>query len=331
MRLLVLGGTHFVGRAVVAAALDRGDTVTVVTRGKTGRPAPAAEAIHADRTSAGALSAALAGRAWEAVIDTWSGAPRVVRDSARLLAGRAGHYGYVSSRSVYSWPTPVGSDETATVVKADPSSGDDTDYAEAKRGGEIAVAEAFGERALLARAGLILGPYEDVGRLPWWLRRLQRGGRVLAPGPPDRPLQLLDVRDLAAWMLACAQKGLGGVFNVVSRSGHATMGSLLAAAKRESGPDAELVWASPEAISAAGIEAWTELPIWLPPTGEAAGLHDCNVERAHAAGLACRPATDTVADTWRWLCAEGGSHVPRGRPPVGLDPEKERRFLATLT
>jgi len=109
------------------------------------------------------------------------------------------------------------------------------------------------------------------------------------------------------------------------------MGSLLAAAKRESGPDAELVWASPEAISAAGIEAWTELPIWLPPTGEAAGLHDCNVERAHAAGLACRPATDTVADTWRWLCAEGGSHVPRGRPPVGLDPEKERRFLATRT
>ncbi len=328
----MLGGTHFVGRAVVEAALERGDAVTVVTRGLTGRPAPAAEAIHADRTATGALTAALGSRSWDAVIDTWSGAPRVVRESARLLAGRAGHYGYVSSRSVYRWPIPVGSDEAVPVVDADPGSGDDTDYPAAKRGGEIAVRETFGGQALYARAGLILGPYELVGRLPWWLRRLERGGRVLAPGPPDRPLQLIDVRDLASWMLACAQKGLTGVFNVVSRSGHATMGSLLAAVKRESGPHAELVWAAPETISAAGIEAWTELPIWLPPDGEAAGLHDCNVERAHVAGLRCRPAAETVADTWRWLCVEGDPQAPAlpGRLPVGLDPAKEERLLATI-
>lgn len=329
VRLLVLGGTHFVGRAVVAEALARGDEVTAVTRGVSGNPGAAAEAIRADRTAGGALAAALGDRSWDAVIDTWSGAPRVVADSARLLAGRAGHYGYVSSRSVYRWPIPVGLDETAPVVDGDPASDDAADYAAAKRGAEIAVGAAFGDRALLARAGLVLGPYEDVGRLPWWLRRLERGGRVLAPGPPDRPLQLIDARDLAVWMLACADQGRGGAFNAVSQPGHATMASLLTDARRVTGSDAKLVWASPEVISAAGIEAWTELPIWLPPTGEAAGLHAGDVSRAYAAGLRCRPVAQTVADTWRWLQTEGDPQ-PRSRPAPGLDPVKEQRVLATL-
>ena len=327
MRLLVLGGTHHVGRAVVEMALARGDDVTTLTRGVSGLSATGALALHGDRTDPAALRAALGDAEWDAVIDTWSGAPAVVSDSATLLTDRAGHYGYVSSRSVYRWPIPAGLDESAPVVDGDPADTGQEDYAAAKRGGELAALAAFGNRALLARAGLILGPYEIVGRMPWWLGRIERGGDVLAPGPPDRPLQFIDCRDLAAWMLSAADRGLGGVFNTVSQPGHATMASLLDAAISVTGSSARLVWASPEVIEAAGIEAWTELPIWLPPTGEGVGLHDGNVAAAYAAGLACRPAAETVAATWRWIQAEG---YPPARPGTGLDPERERQVLDSL-
>ncbi len=230
MRLLVLGGTHHVGRAVVEMALARGDDVTTLTRGVSGLSAAGALALHGDRTDPAALRAALGDAEWDAVIDTWSGAPAVVSDSATLLTDRAGHYGYVSSRSVYRWPIPAGLDESAPVVDGDPADTGQEDYAAAKRGGELAALAAFGNRALLARAGLILGPYEIVGRMPWWLGRIERGGDVLAPGPPDRPLQFIDCRDLAAWMLSAADRGLGGAFNTVSQPGHATMASLLDAA-----------------------------------------------------------------------------------------------------
>jgi nucleoside-diphosphate-sugar epimerase len=324
----MLGGTHHVGRAVVETALARGDDVTTLNRGMTGRQQPGVRALHADRTDRAALSAALGDGTWDAVIDTWSGPPRAVADAAALLADRAGHYGYVSSRSVYRWPFPVGGDESAPVVDGDPASADGEDYAAAKRGGELAAAAAFGDRALLARAGLILGPYEIVGRMPWWLRRLEQGGEVLAPGPPDRPLQYIDCRDLAAWMLAAAEQGVGGAFNAVSRPGHATMASLLESARDVAGSRASLVWVPPEVIEAAGIALWTELPIWLPPDGEYAGMHDGDVSAAYAAGLTCRPVEQTVADTWRWLQDEG--YPPPGRIAHGLSPDKEQAVLAGL-
>jgi 2'-hydroxyisoflavone reductase len=335
MKLLVLGGTHHVGRAVVETALARGDTVTTINRGISGHPTPGARAVHADRTDAAALAAALdsaplGGESWDAVIDTWSGAPRVVAGAAALLAGRAGHYGYVSSESVYRSFSVPGADESAPVVDADPDSDDGSDYQAAKRGGELAAVAVFGDRALLARAGLILGPYESVGRMPWWLRRLERGGDVLAPGPPDMPLQYIDCRDLAAWMLAAAERGLGGAFNTVSRRGHATMASLLGAARAVTGSRATLVWVSPEVIEAAGIQPWTELPVWVPPDGEDAGVHDSDVSAAYEAGLTCRPVRQTVADTWRWLQDEGDPPVSPGRTAHGLSPETERRVLAGL-
>src|SRR5215469_11216912 len=305
MRLLVLGGTHHVGRAVVEEALARGDEVTTLTRGVSGPSAPGAIALHADRTDLAALTAALGDSTWDAAIDTWSQAPNVVLESARLLAGRAGHYGYVSSRSVYSWPMAVGLDESGPVVDADPASESGEDYAAAKRGGELAAIEGFGDKTVLARAGLILGPYENIGRLPWWLRRIERGGDVLAPGPADMKIQYIDVRDLARWMLHAADERLPGPFNMVSRSGHATMGSLLEAMVEVTGSSARLVWTPPEVIEAAGIEPWTELPVWLPPDGEAAGLHQANVNAAYAAGLKCRPVRETAADTWDWLQKEG--------------------------
>jgi 2'-hydroxyisoflavone reductase len=330
MRLLVLGGTHHVGRAVVETALARGDRVTTLNRGVSGPPAAGAQPLHADRTDPAALAAALGDGSWDAVIDTWSGAPAGVGHAAALLAGRAGHYGYVSSRSVYQWPIPDGIDESAPVVAGDPADTSSADYAAAKRGCELAVSAAFGDRALLARAGLILGPYEMVGRMPWWLRRLERGGDVLAPGPRDRPLQYIDCRDLAAWLLSAADRGLGGTFNTVSQPGHATMASLLEAARDVTGQRANLVWVPPEVIEAAGIEPWTELPVWVPPTGEYAGLHNGDVSAAYAAGLRCRPVAQTVADTWRWLQAEGYPPERPGRPANGLDPERERQVLAGL-
>ena len=330
MRLLVLGGTHHVGRAVVETALDRGDVVTTLNRGLTGRQPPGARALHADRTDPAALAGALGGESWDAVIDTWSGAPRVVADAAALLAGRAGHYGYVSSESVYRSFSVPGADESAPVVDANPASNDGGDYQAAKRGGELAARAAFGDRALLARVGLILGPYEIVGRMPWWLRRLERGGEVLAPGPPDQPLQYIDCRDLAAWMLSAADRGLGGTFNTVSRRGHATMASLLEAAREVTGSRATLVWVSPEVIEAAGIEPWIELPVWVPPSGEYVGIHDSDVSAAYAAGLTCRPVSQTVADTWRWLQDEGDPASRPGLPVHGLSPDTERRVLAGL-
>jgi len=325
MELLVLGGTHFVGRAVVEDALARGWSVTTLNRG--GSPAPAgAEALLGDRTRAGGL-AALAGRRWDAVVDTWSSAPRVVRESAEALAGRAGTYLYVSSMSVYAWPPAVGADEDAPTVDAQPGA-QATDYAADKRGAELAVQAAFGKDSILARAGLILGPHEDVGRLPWWLLRMHRGGRVLAPGDPAAPLQLIDARDLASWLLDAWRDGHSGAFNVVGRSGEATMGSVLEACREATGARAQLVWVPAERVLAAGLEPWIELPLWLASEGDAIGLMHADVERAHAAGLKPRPVGETVADTWRWL--EGRDLQPAQRPDrprVGLSPERERLVL----
>ncbi len=324
MRVLVLGGSRFVGRAVVECA--RGATVDVVNRGLTGHQVGGATHLRADRTDPAELAAAVADRSWDAVIDTWSGAPVHATTAAQLLGPRTGHYGYVSSRSVYARPVAPGLDETAPVVAGDADDIGEADYARAKRGAELGVVAARPD-ALLARAGLIVGPWEDVGRLPWWLERIERGGRVLAPGPPQRPLQLIDARDLAAWMLDAAERRIGGAFNVVSRVGHSTIGELLETAIEVTGADAELVWFTPEEIAAAGLSPWTELPIWVPPDGPYAFLHDGDTEAAHRAGLRCRPIADTVHDTWAWLTTTSSEAPLHDHPPLGLDPEREAEVL----
>ena len=329
MDVLVLGGTHHVGRSVVEAALARGCSVTTLTRGLSGPPAAGARALHADRMDPASVHAALGSRSWDTAIDTWSGAPLAVREATEILKDRVGHYSYVSSRSVYRWPIPLSLDESGPVVEANPDSAESDDYAVAKRGGEIAAREAFGDNALLARAGLILGPYERVGRLPWWLRRLERGGRVLCPGPRSRPLQYIDGRDLANWLLLAAEKGLGGAYNTVSQPGHTTIGELLETARLVTGSQADLVWVAPSVIENATIASWSELPIWLPPEGEAAGLHAADVTAAHAHGLRCRPVAETIRDTWQWLQAEGDP-VALYDGSVGLPPEREQAILATL-
>jgi nucleoside-diphosphate-sugar epimerase len=329
MRILVLGGTHHVGRAVVEAAVAKGDQVTTLNRGRSSTKSPAGvDTRHADRRDADATREALGDDTWDLVVDTWSEEPRVVRDSARLLSGRVPHYAYVSSRSAYQWPFPSGADESAPLVEADPDSDESEDYAAAKRGAELALEREFDGTVVHARAGLILGPYEIVGRLPWWLQRITRGGRVPAPGPIDRPLQYVDARDLAEWLVRAPELGLSGAYNTVSEPGHATIGQLLDACNEVTGHQAELVWVPPERIEAAGISGWTELPIWTPPTGELARLHDCNVSRAQVAGLHCRPVGETVFDTWAWLQAEGAPPAANGRAgALGISAEQERQLL----
>jgi 2'-hydroxyisoflavone reductase len=329
--LLVLGGSGFVGPAVVREGLARGLRVTTFHRSAGGYTHPDIQTIRGDRLDPASL-APLRERHWDLVVDTWSDAPRAVRDSARALSDRAGRYVYISSESVYRAPPPRGADESSPTVDGDPDA-EATAYPEDKRGGEVAVEQAFGDRALLARSGLILGPYEDVGRLPWWLGRMARGGEILCPGPPELPLQYVDARDLAGFAIDAAIAGHSGPFNVVSRRGHATMGTLLESCRSVAGaPDATLTWVAPEAIAAAGIEAWTELPIWIPGDHEFAGMHDSDVERAHAAGLRCRPVADTVSDTWEWLSGLPGAPPLRaGAVPAGLAPDREREVLAHLS
>ncbi|MEV6778655.1 SDR family oxidoreductase [Streptomyces syringium] len=325
MRLLILGGTEFVGRAVTDEALARGWQVTVFHRGRH-EPAPGVVELLGDRNEVGGLAALEHGE-WDVVVDTWTNAPSVVRDAARALAGRVKRYVYVSTGSVYSYPCAPGHDEDAPLVDGSPDAGE-VDYPQAKRGGELAATEVFGDRALLVRAGLILGPRENIGRLPWWLLRIARGGPVLAPGPRDLALQYIDARDLARWSLDAVERELGGPYNLISPPGHTTMGGLLEACVRVTGSDAELRWTDPEPILAAGVEPWMDLPIWVPPGEGYDTMHQGDVSKALAAGLRCRPVEETVADTWAWLRELDGPPPRRtDRPPLGLAPEVEAELL----
>jgi 2'-hydroxyisoflavone reductase len=319
MRVLVLGGTVFLGRHVVAAALARGDRVSVFTRGV--HPVPdGVEALHGDR--AGDLSALARGE-WEAAIDTSGYEARHVARAAELLAERVGHYVFVSSCNVYpAWPAePV--DEDSPVWEA----GDD--YGPQKAASERALEAALPGRVASVRAGLICGPNDNVFRLPWWIRRIAAGGRVPAPGDPGRPVQLVDARDLAGWMLSLAERRVAGAFNGTAPPGVQTMGQVLEGAVAATGSDAELVWLADERLRAAGVQPWTELPLWMP-ADEFPGTWQVGTARADAAGLRCRPVAETVADVWAWLREGGEAELDDWRAehrPPPMPPARERELL----
>lgn len=325
MRLLVLGGTRFVGRAIVQDALARGWDVTTVHRGLTGAPPPGAISLVTDRAVPGGLGRALGDDAWDLVVDTWDGAPRVATEAARVLRGRATRYGYVSSISVYVWGGHV--DESSPVVAGDPLAVTG-EYPALKRGAEMGVLEAHPD-ALLARAGLILGPHEDIGRLPWWLQRISRGGRVVAPGRPNRPLQYVDARDLASFLLSSLSAGLSGPVDVASRSGHATTDELLAACVKATGSDGELVWVNEADLQAHGAEPFTQIPCWVPEGGEFAGFFEGDTSRAADSGLVCRPVTETVTDTWLWIQRDGMPAQRPDRDAHGLPAALEQQILSS--
>jgi 2'-hydroxyisoflavone reductase len=336
MRILVLGGTRFVGRAVVDQAVSRGHDVTTFTRGRHGEPRPGAEALHGDRTRAPDLRA-LAGRDWDAVIDTSVIAPAHVAASAAVLAGRVGHYTYVSTLSVYSGrPREPVTEDSATYDCAPDARGDveSLGYGPLKSGSERAVTAAFPGRHLIVRPGLIAGPHDDVGRLPWWLARLARGGRVLAPGDPGRPVRLTDARDLAAWMLDSGRRGITGSVNVPGPKG-GTFGQLMDACLAATRASPELVWTPDDVLLSAGVRPYTELPMWTPDIPELAGTWEASGERARLAGLRYRPLADTVRDTWGWLSGHAADSAKpleefAKRAGIGLDPVRERAILAGL-
>jgi nucleoside-diphosphate-sugar epimerase len=312
VRLLVLGGGVFVGRAVARTALARGDDVTTFARG-VHPPVAGVRQVQGDRTvpdDVARLVAAAPAGGWDAVVDTWAGAPGAVRLSAAALADVAHRYAYVSSRAVYAPPLGAGMDETHATRAAAPDAAtvEDAEYGAVKRGGEIAATAAFGERALLARCALIVGPGEEPARLPAWLQRAARGGTLVAPGDPGQPWRLIDVRDLAAWLLGAVEPGSGvtGAVNVAAPEGHATTRDVLEAvvdatasdAVRRSGAPARLDWRSWAELEASGVDRWAELPGWVPRTPATEGLISTDVSRAVATGLRSRPVAETVQDTW---------------------------------
>jgi len=327
MRLLVLGGTQFVGHAVVAEALARGADVTVANRGTSGPPEVGVHAVTIDRTAPDAY-VALTGQHFDVVVDTWSREPSVVRDAARALGGSVDRWVYVSSRSVYAWPPANGADESAPLVDGDPDAGA-TDYAEDKRGGELAAELELGaDRVISLRAGLILGPRDNVGRLPWWLRRMARGGPTLAPDRADLGIQFVDPRDLAALALDAATAGRSGPVDVISPVGFATLGDILEACVEVTGSAADLVWVDPDFLLAADVAPWTELPVWLPESEEAYALHTGDVARALAWGMRNRPVRDSVADCWAWVQeVDAAGTAPPPRDDIGMDPTKEQAVL----
>lgn len=327
MRILILGGGSFVGRAIVEAAVSRSHEVTTFTRSTLppGAEEGLIETVFGDRTQEGAFNFA-ENRHWDAVFDTWMGAPRIVQQGVAVLREHARYYSLVSSCSVYEEdPPPAGLTEDSRTVSADPSA-ESTDYAANKRGAELAVIDGFGvDASFVARPGIILGPHENVGRLPWWLARIALGGEVLAPGPGDLALQYIDARDLAEWMVQSAERAISGIFNAISPLGHTTIAELLQRCLETTKADADLTWLPPDFLEEQGIEQWTEMPLWVAP--DYSGMFKIDTSRAAVSGLVCRPSRETVADTWDWMQNEGPILFPVGKTPLGINSEKERATL----
>ncbi|PYC87885.1 NAD-dependent epimerase [Streptomyces tateyamensis] len=334
MRILLLGGSVFLGRAFVTEALARGHQVTTFNRGRSGTDLPGVEARRGDRTVAQDLDALVAGgEHWDLVIDTSGQQPHAVRRSAALLKDHADRYLFVSSVHAFAgWPAePVSEESPLHECSADSPA--DLPFSTAlKAGCERAVLAEFGpDRSLLLNCGLLIGAHENVGRLPWWLERIARGGQVLAPGRPDLPIQLIDAADFAVFGLDLAERGAAGSYVTTALPGSSSYGDLLAACREVTGSDAEFVWVPDQLLVAHKIETWSEIPLWAAEfeDGKPIGIWQADSSKAVAAGLRCRPLRETVAATWAWIQERGPRDTPytQGGEPLGIDPEKERRIL----
>lgn len=340
MKLLILGGTMFLGRHLVDAGLAAGHEVSIFTRGlHGGEDVPeGVERLTGDRD--GRLDA-LVGRSWDAVVDTSGFVPRVVRASAELLAGSVGHYTFVSSGSVYrdaradrrdeNYPVGTMTDEQLRALEEvkppveSPASAYDEFYGPLKALSERAAEEAMPGRVLNVRAGLIVGPYDYSDRFTYWPRRVAEGGEVLAPAPPERPVQFVDARDLASWIVRSAEAGTAGTFNATGPDYRLTFGRFLEECRTATGSDARFVWVEEKFLLEAGVEPWSEVPLWIPESNEAMRYFlSVGNERAVAAGLTFRPLSETVRDTLAW----DATRPPDTERHAGLDREREAEVLA---
>jgi 2'-hydroxyisoflavone reductase len=321
VRILVLGGTRFAGRAIVEAALGRGDTVTLFNRGQSNPGLfPGVETVTGDRTKD--LSG-LDGREFDAVVDVACYEPETARLSAEAFRTRTGRYVFVSTVSVYAdQSTTEAQLEDAPVAVLKP---DVTDFAENyganKALCEDIVREVYRDRALIGRPGLISGPHDPTDRFPYWPRRIARAGRVLAPGDPGDLTQVIDVRDLAAFLLDGIHRERGGTFNLTGAA--RPFGILLDLCRTATYSDADLTWVPTSDLVAAGVDPGMGIPLWVGEPGYEA-FNNVDSSRAVGAGLVCRSLTETIRDTLAWDLGRGGPEQE------GLAPAEEQRLLAEL-
>jgi len=338
VRLLLLGGTRFLGRHVAEGALARGHEVTLFTRGRTPQPfANRVRALAGDRDPRVAPGlAALEGGEWHAVIDTSGYVPRAVGASATLLAPRVGRYVFVSSLSVIARPDRPGLDESAPVATLDDPSTEDVlpNYGGLKAACESVVRDAYGDCATIVRPGLIVGPHDATDRFGYWVARFvrprllgDRPPRAVVPAPRERPVQFVDARDLAAWLLDLCERDVGGTYNACSPAGQWTMGDLIDACVAVSADPPASAWVDEKTLLDFHVEPWTGLPLWIPSTdADAAGFMSVDCDRAHASGLRTRPLDETVRDTAAWLAARENS----GAWQHVLSDARERMLLSAI-
>jgi 2'-hydroxyisoflavone reductase len=317
MRILVLGGTQFLGRHAVEVALARGHDVTLFNRGQTSPELfPTVEKLRGDRD--GNLDA-LRGRGFDAVIDTSGYVPRVVNQTLDAL-GDIGHYTFVSSISVYADCSTPPTEESPVAQLSEPSEDPHAHYGELKALCEDVVRDRFPD-AFVPRPGLIVGPFDPTGRFTYWPTRMASGGDVLAPAPAAHPSQVIDARDLAAWIIDATERGVAGTYNAVGPA--QPLGAVLQACIDATESDAQLVWVDPAFLLEHDVGPWQELPLWLPDL-EYAGMTNISPERALNAGLTVRTLAETIRDTLAWALGEDAPPTP----DAGLAPGKEHQILA---
>jgi 2'-hydroxyisoflavone reductase len=305
--ILILGGTGFLGPHIVDAARARGHEVTLFNRGKTHpKLFPDVEKLQGDRD--GKLDA-LAGRSWDAVVDTSGYVPRIVKMSAELLAPKVGHYLFISTISVYAKNDKVGADETNPVATLDDPATEDVPkhYGALKAACEAACEAVMPGRVANIRPGLIVGPLDPTGRFTHWPTRMAEGGEVLSPGDGATPAQVIDGRDLAAWIVTMIENKTVGVFNALGPANlpkvALNMKQMLDACNQAAGNKATLTWVPADFLEKHEVGPWSEMPAWIPPEGEYAGFGTLSCKRAIDAGLKFRPILDTAKDTLAWLAS----------------------------
>ena len=327
MRLLILGGTRFLGRHLVQQALARGHTLTMLNRGTT-RPGafPDVEHIRADRD--GGMHA-IGTRTWDAVIDTSGYVPRVVGQSVRALTDAAGHYTFVSSISVYADFSRPGVNESSPVGLL-PESPDEKDmslYGPHKAACERVVEAGWANRALIIRPGLIVGSDDPTDRFTYWPWRVSQGGAMLAPGDSNQAVQIIDVKDLAAWMLHLGEQRATGTFNATGPNHVLTMGGLFKTCARVCEVELDITWANAQFLREHGIAPWSDMPLYVGEDDpESVGFSAVNISKAIGSGLKFRPLADTVVDTLIWARTFAPDHAWK----AGLTRIREAELLAKL-